>query len=144
VVLSEFLEILFEAASLCVNTARVFYLVVLAIVGPLCFGLAVFDGFGYVIGAWLAKYIHIFLWLPVCNIFGSIIGQVQEEMVKIDIAQLQAAGQTWFGPTDIAYMVFLVMGIVGYFTVPSITQHIITVFPAGGEHLRRVTGVVRR
>jgi conjugative transposon TraJ protein len=142
VVLSEFLEILFEAAALCVNTARVFYLVVLAIVGPLVFGLAVFDGFTHVIGAWLAKYIHIFLWLPVCNIFGSIIGQVQEEMVKIDIAQLQAAGQTWFGPTDVAYLVFLFMGIIGYFTVPSITQHIISVFPVGGNHLTVVNKTI--
>jgi conjugative transposon TraJ protein len=139
VVLSEFLEILFEAAALCVNTARIFYLVVLAIIGPLVFGLSVFDGFHHVLVSWIAKYIHIFLWLPLCNIFGSIIGQVQEEMIKIDIAQLQASGQTYFGATDAAYFVFLVMGIVGYFTVPSITQHIITVFPIGGAHLAKVT-----
>jgi len=139
VVLSEFLEILFEAAALCVNTVRIFYLVVLAIVGPLVFGLSVYDGFRHVLVAWLAKYIHIFLWLPVCNIFGSLIGQIQEEMLKIDISQLQASGQTYFGATDTAYLVFLFMGIVGYFTVPSITQHIITVFPLGGAHLAKVT-----
>jgi len=138
--LSQFLEILFQAAALCINTARIFYLVVLAIVGPLVFGLSVFDGFRHLIGAWFAKYIHIFLWLPVANIFGALIGQVQEEMLKIDIAQLQGSGQTWFGPTDVAYLVFLLMGIVGYFTVPSITQHIITVFPVGGAHLKKVSG----
>lgn len=138
-ILSQFLEILFQAAALCINTARIFYLVVLAIVGQLVFGLSVFDGFRHLIGAWLAKYIHIFLWLPVANIFGSLIGQIQEEMLKIDIAQLQAGGQTWFGPTDAAYMVFLLMGIIGYFTVPSITQHIITVFPLGDAHLSRVS-----
>jgi conjugative transposon TraJ protein len=139
VVLSEFLEIAFEAAALCINTVRIFYLVVLAIVGPLVFGLAVFDGLRHVLVAWVAKYIHIFLWLPVANIFGSLIGQVQAEMLKIDMAQLQATGQTWFGPTDAAYLVFLLMGIIGYFTVPSITQHIITVFPQGGAHLAKVT-----
>jgi conjugative transposon TraJ protein len=100
--LSEFLEILFEAAALCINTARIFYLIVLAIVGPLVFGLAVFDGFHQLIAAWFARYIHIFLWLPVCNIFGSIIGQIQQEMVKIDIAPLQSSGRSWFGPTDAA------------------------------------------
>jgi conjugative transposon TraJ protein len=144
VILSEFLEVLFEAAALCVNTARVFYLVVLAIVGPLVFGLSVFDGFRHVLVAWMAKYIHIFLWLPVCNIFGSLIGQIQEEMIKVDIAQLQSAGQTFFGPTDAAYLVFLFMGIVGYFTVPSITQHIITVFPAGGVHVAKLTNTVEQ
>jgi conjugative transposon TraJ protein len=131
VVLAEFLEVLYQAAALCVNTVRIFYLVVLAIVGPLVFGLAVYDPFKGVIGAWLAKYLHVFLWLPVCNIFGSIIGQVQQEMLKVDIAQLQSAGQTWFGQTDAAYMVFLVMGIVGYFTVPAITSNIIGVFNSG-------------
>jgi conjugative transposon TraJ protein len=139
VILSEFLEVAYEAAALCINTVRIFYLVVLAIVGPLVFGLAVFDGFHHVLVAWLAKYIHIFLWLPVANIFGSLIGQVQQEMLKVDIAQLQSTGQTWFGPTDAAYLVFLLMGIVGYFTVPSITQHILTVFPQGGAHLTKVT-----
>lgn len=141
VILSQFLEILFQAAALCINTARIFYLIVLAIVGPLVFGLSVFDGFKHLIGAWLAKYIHIFLWLPVANIFGSLIGQIQEEMLKIDIAQLQASGQTWFGPTDAAYMVFLLMGIVGHFTVPSITKNIIEV-SVGGSHLRKISASV--
>jgi conjugative transposon TraJ protein len=141
IMLAQFLEILFEAAALCVNTIRIFYLVVLAIVGPLAFGLSVFNGFHHVLTAWMAKYIHIFLWLPVCNIFGSIIGQVQQQMLKIDIAQLQASGSTSFGATDAAYLVFLIMGILGYFTVPSITQNIITVFPLGGAHLAKATNV---
>jgi conjugative transposon TraJ protein len=42
--MSEVLEILFEAAALCINTIRTFYLIVLAILGPLVFGLSVFDG----------------------------------------------------------------------------------------------------
>jgi conjugative transposon TraJ protein len=137
--LSEILQVLFEAAALCINTARIFYLIVLAIVGPLVFGLSVYPGFHHVLAAWLARYIHIFLWLPVANIFGSLIGQIQQEMIQVDIAQLQANGQTYFGQTDAAYLVFLLMGIVGYFTVPSITAHIITVSVAGGNHLRKVT-----
>jgi conjugative transposon TraJ protein len=136
---SEILQLLFEEAALCLNTAPIFYLIVLAIVGPLVFGLSVYPGFHHVLAAWLARYIHIFLWLPVANIFGSLIGQIQQEMIQVDIAQLQANGQTYFGQTDAAYLVFLLMGIVGYFTVPSITAHIITVSVAGGNHLRKVT-----
>ena len=140
--LSEVLQVLFEAAALCINTARIFYLIVLAIVGPLVFGLSVYPGFYHVLGAWVARYIHIFLWLPVANIFGSLIGQIQQEMIKIDINQIQAGGQTYFGQTDAAYLVFLLMGIVGYFTVPSITSHIITAWPAGAAHLRKITSKV--
>ncbi|HTR29909.1 MAG TPA: conjugative transposon protein TraJ [Puia sp.] len=137
--MSELLQLLFEAAALCVNTVRTFYLVILAIVGPLVLGLSVFDGFHFVLPAWIARYINVFLWLPVANILGSVIGQIQEEMIKIDIQQLQATGQTSFGATDAAYLVFLILGIVGYFTVPSITNHIIMVFPVGGAHLQKVT-----
>ena len=142
VVLSSFLELCFQAAALCINTVRIFYLVVLAIVGPLVFGLSVFDGFKHILGAWMGRYIHIFLWLPVCNIFGSLIGQIQQEMVKVDIAQLQSGGQTWFGPTDAAYLVFLCMGIIGYFTVPSVTSKIISV-AAGGAHLRKTSSAAQ-
>jgi len=143
VMLAEFLEVLYQAAALCVNTIRIFYLVVLAIVGPLVLGLSVFEPFRGTLAAWLAKYIHVFLWLPVCNIFGTIINQVQQEMLKVDIAQLQSSGQTWFGQTDAAYMVFLLMGVVGYFSVPTITQHIVTVFPAVNGQLNKAISIAK-
>src|ERR1700712_425154 len=92
----EVLQVVYEAAALCINTIRTFYLIVLAILGPLVFGLSVFDGFQHTLTTWLAKYINVFLWLPVANIFGSIIGKVQENMLKIDMSQLQASGTTFF------------------------------------------------
>ena len=133
--LSEILQVLFEAAALCINTVRTFYLIILAIFGPLAFGLCVFDGFGHIIRDWLARYINVFLWLPVANLFGTLISQIQQEMIKLDMAQVQATGQTSFGPTDTAYLVFLILAISGYFTVPSITNYIIS---GGGIGLRRV------
>lgn len=141
--LSELLQVLFEAAALCINTVRTFYLIILAILGPLAFGLSVFDGLHQILASWLARYINIFLWLPIANIFGSLINQIQEQMIKLDIAQLQASGQTSFGPTDSAYIIFLLMAIVGYFTVPSIANQIIH---AGGHgsHLVNTTSGVQR
>lgn len=131
--MSEVLEILFQAASLCINTIRTFYLIVLAILGPLVFGFAVFDGFQHTLTVWLGRYINIFLWLPVSNIFGSIIGKVQENMLKLDISQVQSSGDTFFSSTDTAYLIFLVIGIVGYFTVPSVANYI--VHAGGGNAL---------
>ncbi len=123
--LSEILEMLFEAAALCINVVRTFYLVILAILGPLAFAFSVYKGLEDSLSNWLARYIHVYLWLPVANIFGSVIAQVQQEMIKLDIAQVTTTGQTTFGPTDAAYIIFLIMGIVGYFTVPSVTHYII-------------------
>jgi conjugative transposon TraJ protein len=131
--LSEVLRILYEAAALCINTIRTFYLVVLSILGPLVFGISVFDGFQHTLTVWLARYINIFLWLPVANIFGSIIGKIQEKMITLDIAQVQGAGDTFFSSTDTAYLVFMIIGIIGYFTVPSVANYI--VHAGGGNAL---------
>jgi len=132
VVLSEVLQIVYEAAALCINTLRTFELLLLAILGPLVVGLSVFDPFRDAFSAWLGRYINVFLWLPVANIFGSLCGQIQAEMIKVDIAQSQASGSTAFSSTDVAYIIFLIIAIIGYFCVPSITNHIIHVFPSGG------------
>ncbi|MDR7132660.1 conjugative transposon TraJ protein [Algoriphagus sp. 4150] len=123
--LSVILEFLFEAASLCINTLRTFQLIVLSILGPLVFGLAVYDGFQHTLTVWLARYINIFLWLPVANIFGAIIGTIQEKMLILDIGQIENTGDTFFTSTDTGYLIFLIIGIIGYFSVPSVANYII-------------------
>ena len=139
--MSEVLRVLFEAASLCIDTLRTFQLVVLAILGPLVFGISVFDGFQHTLTSWIARYLNIFLWLPVANIFGAIIGKVQEQMIKLDISQIDSTGNTFFSATDIAYLVFMIIGIVGYFTVPSVANYIVHAGGGGGLGTR-VTGIM--
>ena len=136
--MAEVLQILFEAAALCINTIRTFYLIVLAILGPLVFGIAVFDGFQHTLTVWIARYLNIFLWLPVANIFGGIIGKIQENMLKVDLQQINTTGDTFFSSTDTAYLIFLIIGIIGYFTVPSVANYIVN---AGGGNtlLNKVT-----
>jgi len=131
--MSEVLQVLYEAAALCINTIRTFQLIVLAILGPLVFGIAVFDGFQHTLTVWMARYVNVFLWLPVANIFGSIIGKVQQNMLTLDIAQIQSTGDTFFNSTDTAYLIFLLIGIVGYFTVPTTANYI--VHAGGGNAL---------
>jgi conjugative transposon TraJ protein len=131
--MSEVLQLLYQAAALCINTIRTFNLIVLAILGPLVFGIAVFDGYQHTLTVWIARYINTFLWLPVANIFGSIIGKIQEKMLTVDIQQVQHYGDTFFSSTDVAYLIFLIIGIVGYFTVPSVANYI--VHAGGGNTL---------
>lgn len=131
--MSEVLQLLYQAAALCINTLRTFQLIVLAILGPLVFGIAVFDGFQHTLTVWIARYINIFLWLPVANIFGSIIGKIQEKMLQVDLLQIADQGDTFFSATDTAYLIFMIIGIVGYFTVPSVANYI--VHAGGGNAL---------
>lgn len=138
--MSEVLEVLFQAAALCIDTLRTFQLVVLAILGPLVFGLAVFDGLQHTLTAWLSRYINIFLWLPVANIFGAIIGKIQEKMIIHDLGQIAQQGDTFFSKQDVSYLIFMIIGIVGYFTVPSVANYIVHA-GGGGALGQKVTSM---
>jgi conjugative transposon TraJ protein len=128
--IAEVLNVLFQAAALCLDTIRTFKLIVLAILGPLCFGLSIFDGFQHTLKQWVARYVNVFMWLPIANIFGAIIAKVQENMIAA--AQSGNLPGNEFGNSNTAYLIFLLIGIVGYFTVPSIANYIMNV---GGHAL---------
>lgn len=123
--MSELLELIYQAAALCINTLRTFFLIVLAILGPLVLGFAVFDGLQHTLSVWVARYINIFLWLPIANIFGSILGKIQQNMIKLDILEVAQNGDTMFSSQDTAYMIFMLIGIVGYCCVPTVANYVV-------------------
>ncbi|MVT07698.1 conjugative transposon protein TraJ [Chitinophaga tropicalis] len=124
---AEVLQILYEAAALCINTIRTFIRIVLAVIGPLVCAIAVFDGFQHTLVVWLARYINVYLWLPISNIFGSITGKIMEHMIKIDIEQINLTGDTFFSSADIGYLVFMIIAIIGYMTIPNVANMIVSV-----------------
>lgn len=132
--IKEILEIVFQAAALIIDVIRTFYLIVLAIIGPIVFALSIFDGFQHLLTVWLARYINVYLWLPVANLFGAIIAKVQETM----ILNASVEDALPYSTTNWAYMAFLLIGIIGYFTVPSVANYIVN---AGGGNalLHKVT-----
>lgn len=123
--ISQVLEVVYYAASLCINTLRTFFLIVLAILGPLVLGFAVFDGLQHTLSVYVARYINIYLWLPIANIFGAILGKIQQNMIKLDIEEVASNGDTFFSQTDLAYLIFMIIGIVGYFCVPTVANYVI-------------------
>jgi conjugative transposon TraJ protein len=118
------LELAYQSAGLVINTIRTFYLIILSIVGPISFGFAIWPGFEGTLTNWFSRYINIFLWLPVVNIWGAIIAKIQVMMITLDIAQIQANGE--LEKADLGYMIFLVIAICGYFTVPSVAGWIVS------------------
>ncbi|HCL06724.1 MAG TPA: conjugative transposon protein TraJ, partial [Chitinophagaceae bacterium] len=137
--LRELLELLFQGVALIINVIRTFYLIVLAIIGPIVFGLSIYDGFQHLITVWLARYINVFLWLPVANIFGAIIAKIQQNMMVGNGFSVPIPGQP-FTISDWAYLIFLLIAIVGYCTVPSVANYIVN---AGGGNalLHKVTSL---
>jgi conjugative transposon TraJ protein len=83
------LEMLFQAAALVIDTIRTFFLVVLAILGPIAFAISVYDGFQSTMTQWITRYISVYLWLPVSDLFSSILARIQVLMLTKDIEALQ-------------------------------------------------------
>lgn len=85
---------------------------------------------------WLGWYINVFLWLPVANIFGAIIGKIQERMFLSSMTHMPGA----INVNDAVYLIFMLIAIVGYCTVPSVANYIVN---AGGGHalVQKVTSM---
>ena len=124
----ELLEILFQAAGLIIDTLRTFFLIVLSILGPLAFALSVYDGFQSTLTQWFSRYISIYLWLPVSDLFSSVLARIQTLMLQKDIERLSDPNFIPDGSSTV-YVIFMIIGIVGYFTIPTVASWIVS---AGG------------
>ena len=125
----EILELLFAAAALIIDTIRTFFLIVLAVLGPIAFAISVWDGFQSTLTQWFCRYIQVYLWLPVSDLFSSILAKIQILMLQNDISELQNNPNFSLEASNGVYMVFMIIGIVGYFTIPTVAGWIIQ---AGG------------
>lgn len=132
----DFFELLFNAAALTIDTLRTFFLVVLSILGPLSFALSIYDGFQSTLTQWISRYISIYLWLPVADLFSAILSKIQALMLKADIALLQDPSYVPDGSNGI-YIIFLIIGIIGYFSIPTVASWIIQA-GGGGSFNRNV------
>lgn len=139
--ISTLLELLYYAASLCIDCMRTFHLVILAILGPLVLALSVYDGFQHTLAIWFGRYINIYLWLPIANLFGALIGKIQASMLQLDITQMQQGQEGYFSQTDAAYIIFLIIGVIGYFTIPSVANHIVHA-SGGGALMNKVNTII--
>lgn len=125
----ELLELLFQAAALVIDTIRTFFLIVLAILGPLAFAISVYDGFQSTMTQWITRYISVYLWLPVSDLFSCILAKIQVLMLQNDISELQNNPNFSIDSSNTVYIIFMLIGIVGYFTIPTVANWIIS---AGG------------
>ena len=124
------LEVLFQAAALVIDTIRTFFLIVLSILGPIAVAISVWDGFQSTLTQWLTRYVSVYLWLPVADLFSSMLAKIQSLIIEKDIAML--ADPTYIPDTsNTVYIIFMIIGIVGYFTIPTVTGWIIQAGGAG-------------
>lgn len=134
----EALELMFAASALLIDTLRTFFLVVLSILGPIAFGIAVWDGFQSTLTQWFSRYIQIYLWLPVSDLFSSILARIQVLMLQGDIERMQNDPNFSLDSSDRVYIVFMIIGILGYFTIPTVAGWIIQAGGGTGNYNRHV------
>lgn len=139
----QLLELLFHAVSLVIDTLRTFFLIVLSILGPIVFGIAVWDGLSGSLTAWFSRYISVYLWLPVSSILTALLTKIQILMLNKEIAQLQDVkympdSGNWY------YIVFFLIGILGFFSVPTVSGWIIEAGGGIGNYGKNVNEQAKR
>ena len=89
----------------------------LSILGPVSFAISCWDGFQASLSQWFVRYISIYLWLPVSDLFSSVLARIQVLMLQRDIEQLSDPD---FIPdsSNGVYITFLIIGIIGVFHHP--------------------------
>ena len=116
----DMLELFAIGAQLGLSIIATFLLLMLSIVGPLAFGIAIIPGFEGGIKKWFGNFITISLWLPVASVYGFILDSLQKQMLTNSIAQIETGGSG--DATDYAYLCFLLLSVVGYLFVPKATE----------------------
>lgn len=139
----ELLELLFQSAGLVIDTIRTFFLIVLSILGPIAFAISVYDGFQSTLTQWITRYISVYMWLPVSDLFSSVLARIQVLMLTKDI---EAMSDPTFIPdsSNTVYMVFLIIGIFGYFTIPTVANWIIMAGGVSGANRAMNTTAAKR
>ena len=96
---------------------------------PIAFAISVWDGFQNTLVQWICRYIQTYLWLPVADLFSTILAKIQVLMLQNDISELTNNPNVDLDGSNTAYVIFMIIGIIGYFTIPTVAGWIIQ---AGG------------
>ncbi|EEK16806.1 putative conjugative transposon TraJ protein [Porphyromonas uenonis 60-3] len=139
--LRDFLQWLMEVAKLILYTVASFMLLIMTILGPVVFAFAIFDGFQQGLVSWIARYIHLSLWLPVANILQVMVNSIEIHMSNLQIASLNGGGKDasmWF------MIMFYIIGLVAFTTVPTVSGWIVEAGSGGGGLTRTLTSMGSR
>ncbi|MBQ0081503.1 MAG: hypothetical protein KBS95_08165 [Alistipes sp.] len=123
--LREILRILYDSMTLCLNTLRTFFLVILSIVGPISFAISIWKGFEITLPYWISKYVSVYLWLPLGNILSALMERIECMVIENDLAAITSGQDISQEASDAFWIAFSLMGIVGFRMVPHLSSWII-------------------
>ena len=85
----------------------------LSILGPLSFALSIYDGFHSTLASWISRYISVYLWLPIADLFSAVLAKIQTLMLQADVLALQDPNYIPDSGSGV-YIIFLIIGIIGW------------------------------
>ena len=121
-------EIFYDLAAIYIKLISTFFLIVLALTGPITFGLATFEWFYSGLAAWFSRLIHILLYIPLVNILGAILETIHISMLNQDLAVFDEqikSGNTGMGSSDWGLIIFYFIGAGAYLSIPKVASYII-------------------
>lgn len=73
----------------------------------------------------MCKYITVYLWLPVSQLLGAVLARLQTLSLLKDMELMETDPFYALDSSNMVYLVFLAIGICGYFAVPSVASWIV-------------------
>ncbi len=90
---------------------------------------------------WIQRYIQTYLWLPVADLFSTILAKIQVLMLQNDISELTNNPNVNLDSSNTCYTIFMIIGIIGYFTIPTVAGWIIQAGGGMGAYGRHINSV---
>lgn len=118
-------DLFFKTATIGIDCLRTFFLIILTILGPIAFAISIYDGFQNSLIQWLSKYISVFLWLPICNIFTALINRLEIMALQKEMDIMYDYGFYVFNSSGLIYLIFLIIGTIGIFMIPTVSTWIV-------------------
>jgi hypothetical protein len=70
--------------------------------------------------------VSVYFWLPVADLFSCILAKIQVLMLQKDINEFETNPNFSIDASNSTYIIFMLIGIVGYFTIPTVANWIIS------------------
>jgi conjugative transposon TraJ protein len=92
---------------------------------------------------WFCRYISVYLWLPVADLFSAILAKIQVLILQNDIERLATDPTFSIDASNGVYIVFTIIGIIGYFSVPTVANWVIQAGGMGNYGRNVNTGAIK-
>lgn len=120
-ILESILQVFSYAAKMIVNIIGTFFLIILGLLGPFAFAAACFPPLEGSFSSWLTHYITTSLWLPIANILTAALSLANNLLCEQQLESISVSGAV----NSILMLAMMVVGIFGYFSVPSLANWIV-------------------